>query len=277
MDRFPARKDNIFSIYRQASLWHLLGAILVVFYVNTYGIWTWVTQTTSRDVAQYLPFLLLAVTLVSFLGFLHKARSIRWQLLLAAIAIAIFALFLTDPDFPAKRIHVPQYFVLAIVIRYALSFDLPRDPWLAIATITLILLYGIHDELLQGFHPDRTFGLRDVMINILGGCSGSLFAAGLGLFIGPPTKSAPLLQNASLMTLSCIPIAAFLLVLPLEGYRGQTIPVWSTLPLLAAAVGTSLIIPGTVARSCAFRAFACVAFSLLLYPLASHVPPLQFH
>ena len=57
--------------------------------------------------------------------------------LIAAVALIAFGLLITDPAFPAKRIHVPQYLLLALVLLLALDgADVTRIRCIHAAEIT---------------------------------------------------------------------------------------------------------------------------------------------
>ncbi|MEX2616671.1 MAG: VanZ family protein [Alphaproteobacteria bacterium] len=278
MDRFTFGEEGLFSHRRAALAWHLLCVALVTAYASSFAVWSWLGQWVGRETAAYLPYLALAAVLLSILAAKFRKPVFDWRFFVLGAAVAIVALLSTDPEFPAKRIHVAQYLVLALLLYSALSRDLPRGRYLCLAAAVMGTLYGIHDELLQGFHPDRTFGVRDIGINILGAVSGALIA---GAFV-PPGKdpsgaSAAHPDRSGTIAILTIVAGAGLLVLPLEGYRDQFIPAWTALPLLAAGLCTALLAPASFAGSLSFRVFAFAAFSLLLYPLASHVPTLRFH
>ena len=161
---------------------------------------------------------------------------------------------------------------------HALSREFPRNRYLCVAAAVISALYGVHDEFLQGFHPDRTFGFRDIGINTLGAIAGALAAcAFVPSANGPPRAALPRLDRPGIIAILAIIAGAGFLVLPLEGYRDNFLPAWSTLPLLGAGLCAALLMPGHFARTLAFRVFAFIAFTLLLYPVASHVPTLRFH
>lgn len=278
MDRFTSGEEGLFSRRRAVLAWHLLCVALIIVYANSFAVWSWLGQSVGREAAAYLPYLALAAVLLSILAALFRKPAFDWRFFVLGAVVAIVALLSADPEFPAKRIHVAQYLVLALFLYQALSRDLPRGRYLCLAAAVMGALYGIHDELLQGFHPDRTFGVRDIGINILGAVSGALVAAAF-VPAGTLAASAPITRRDQSGTIAILTIiaGAGCLVLPLEGYRDQFIPAWSALPLLAAALCTALLLPANFAGSISFRVFAFSAFSLLLYPLASHVPTLRFH
>lgn len=200
-----------------------------------------------------------------------------WTYIVAGAAIALVGILATDPNFPAKRIHIPQYFILAFVVRRALSFDLPAR-WLFPGAVLLTTVLGVHDELIQGLLPTRTFGLRDIGVNFLGALSGGAVGAGLSLFSTPENKNAPIPDKRTLFGIVAVGLGLALMIAPLEYFRDVSIPVWTVLPLLAA--GFALCLLGwrdTFSRTRPFTFFILITMTLPLYLLLSHAHTINFH
>jgi len=261
-----------------ALAWYVLAALLVLVYVNTFPFWILLSAYAGPAPARLAPFAATAAALVLALVVARRRPDVLMAPLAAGCVIAVIALFLTDPNFPAKRIHVPQYLLLAIVVRRALSPDID-GPGLTVMTIVLTMLFGAHDELLQGLHANRSFGLRDLAINAAGGLAGALIGAGMRLFISPTVaKPDKGVDRATIAAAGIVFAAAILLLAPLEAFRDRTIPFWTMAPLLAAMVfWAGLASPGSGGRARPWRALATLAFTLLLYPLATHVTTRVFH
>jgi hypothetical protein len=277
MTRFQPVGEGISSPGRYPLAWHLLAPILVLAYVHTFSIWNWMTATVGASSAAWLPLVMTAAAVSVLLLLLRRHPILRWPRFAVGACVAAVAIFLSDPDFPAKRIHVLQYMLLAIILRRALAPDLRNDPELSVMSVAIASLYGLHDEFLQGFHLQRTFGLFDAVIDALGAIAGTIMASAAGLFQTRNRTAEVQLDNVTRAVLMLIAIAAALLVLPLESYRDQTIPTWTLLPLVASAVVAATLLPSKSARLPCVRAFIAVAITLALYPLASHVPTFRFH
>lgn len=263
MPRFASGRDDNEQPTIRALPWYGFAVILVAVYVNTYDIWRWLIANAGNSAASVSPFAITATALA--IAFLFARRGGSWPAFVLGAAIALGALFLTDPDYPAKRIHVPQYMLLSLVLRRALFHSATPEPALTGLSVAMAALLGIHDEFLQGFHPDRGFGLRDIGVNALGALSGGLLAKGR-LFV-KAKAAAPDTGKPFLVTVIAMGMAAMLLIAPMEAYRGQTIPIWTIMPLLAACCVWALL-PGR--RPLPWRIAGLLAASLVLYPLASH-------
>ena len=267
------------------GLLYPVAALLVVAYVNTFELWALLVRSIGPEQAALVPFATLAagLGLTGWWIILHRGTiRIRPVLLIMALALALLGLALTDPAYPAKRIHVPQYLLLALVLRRALS-DHVGGAALNAATIVVTLIFGIHDEMLQGLHPSRTYGLRDIVVNATAGASGALLAAGIGLWRGP---SGPLHLPVPIGAALAVQAAALIfLVMTLMSYVGVN-PVDAPPPALA---GAPLAI-GAIALMVLFRSgspspaarhirmvIAWTTLPLALYPVIPHVTPLVFH
>jgi hypothetical protein len=206
----------------------------------------------------------------------------RPVLLITALALAVLGLALTDPAYPAKRIHVPQYLLLALVLRRALS-DHVGGTVLNAATIAATLIFGIHDEMLQGLHPSRTYGLRDILVNGTGGASGALLAAGIGLWRGPsgpfhlPLRiGAALAAQAAALIFLVVTLMRYVAVNPIDAPP----TIWAGAPLtlgglaLMALSGSRSLSPD-VRHIC--LVIASITLPLAIYPVIPHVTPLVFH
>ena len=176
---------------------------------------------------------------------LARGRRPSWPPLLAGAVLTVAILALPDAQFPAKRIHVAEYLVMAVLVRHALC-EAVSGRALATLGVLITTLYGIHDEMLQGLAPDRSFGLRDILVDALSGLAGTLMLHGLRLFgretggrSGPPM---PARWPAALMTpgllLTGLGILLLLIALPAETDR--LLPLWPALPLLAGGFVWSL-------------------------------------
>ena len=79
---------------------------------------------------------------------------------------------------PNKYIHIPEYVLMTWILYQALASDYKgRGIFLLIFTCAAML--GIVDEILQGIHPQRTYGWKDMIIDTASGFIGVLMLVGL--------------------------------------------------------------------------------------------------
>jgi VanZ family protein len=84
---------------------------------------------------------------------------------------------------------VAEYIILSFLVRYALSYRL-EGLRLTLFTALVTALYGVHDEMLQGLHPLRYHGWRDIIVNSVAGLSGAMLGHGLVCFDAQGTEKS---------------------------------------------------------------------------------------
>ena len=258
----------------------VLAMFLTVAYVETFALWRWLGTLVSPAVASAVPFVATGLVLAAAvgMGLIIRRRNIRvqWGVVLLGVAIAVVSLFLSDPRFPAKRIHIVEYGVLAIVVRHAFSYRLDGTPLLW-ATVVVTVLLGCHEELLQGLHPLRTFGPGDIARNAAAALAGGLIGHGLCLFQKEARAREDVSPMLSLETVAVL-LGAGLLLLSLAAFRSDWIPWWTMAPLLAAGavwVRRFGAWTGGFLHPLALGFWLCQ--SMNLYPLIANVSPLVLH
>jgi hypothetical protein len=76
---------------------------------------------------------------------------------------------------PIEQFHFLQYGVLGILVFWALS-GRPYTLQFYLLAITLFLVVGYLDEIIQGFVPDRIYDLEDTYVDVLSGAMGFLLS-----------------------------------------------------------------------------------------------------
>lgn len=253
---------------------YALAGLLVGLFIQTFEAWRWVTAMAGPGPAVALAPSLLVALLLALAGWaaLGRRRPVEIWPVVAGSVLALIALWLCDPEFPAKRIHVAEYVLLSLVVRRGVALDV-RGGRLTVLTALITALFGFHDELAQGLHPDRSFALADVGVNALSALAGALIAQGLGMFAG----RRPVAAEAVPIVGSCaVAVGLAFLAVALSGYRDQPIPWWTMTPILAAG---ALWFSDNRASATLPAISVAVWLALLspLYPVLANVTPLVFH
>ncbi len=273
----------------------MLCCALVPFYVSLFPLWKYLSTLLGGRADQiftYLPLVLLILFLVSAaairLPSAQRSTPVAALPLAAGLVICLLSLLVPDPGFPVKRIHVAEYAALSLVARYAMSPWLSGRP-LLFYSVCLAAVLGIHDEFLQGLHPARTYGLRDMAVNALGSLGGGLIWHGLNLFSPGSTTididpaAEPVAEPVAgglidRLYLGWLAAATLMLAGPAYRFKGYPVALWTVLPLLAALVFYILYRPTFQDRS-SHGMFAltisCVA--LAAYPLLTALPGIVFY
>jgi hypothetical protein len=214
---------------RRIAAWHALAFALVLAFAHTFELWAWLVARLGQPAAA-VPLGLALALAFAFAGSLRARGDVEWRPLVLAAACALLGLLSTDPQFPAKRIHVPQYALLAAILRLALPDCAGWTRTLGAAF--LAALYGVHDEFVQGLMPTRSYGTADMVTNALGAFAGALALHDPREKARPRAEPGDLARTALLATLAGIVAVAFV------EYRGLALPLWpAVLCALALPLG----------------------------------------
>ncbi len=124
----------------------------------------------------YVAFLVTALGLAVYMIRRRPKTGIFGFLALAGLAVAYAYLLKHHCKFPAERLHLIEYGLLAYLLYRALRPDFTR----AVAYALSLLIssgFGFLDEIIQHVLPNRVFELRDVMTNLLASALGLLVVA----------------------------------------------------------------------------------------------------
>ena len=164
-----------------------------------------------------------------------------------------------------------------------LSFSLPRRVRTGRTLLFVFLataLYGVHDEFLQGLHPSRTFGLRDMFINLCGAGAGALTARAFSAAGAPAPQNSgdPAGMRPVALGLILLLVGVGLFAYARTGYRNDLLPYWTVLPVIAAALMLALALehlpsPGD---RLALRPLVGIGLLFAVYPLLINIVVLEF-
>ena len=126
-------------------------------------------------------FLACFLAIAPLIAVLSSALALTGALVAAVLRLCLLALLVSDMRYAVKRIHVVEYLFLSLVVRYGMSWKL-QEKNLLLFSFLATAVFGVHDELLQGIHPLRTYGLRDMAVNGISAAGGALIWHGADLF-----------------------------------------------------------------------------------------------
>ncbi len=161
----------ISSRTKNTALWCVISTYVLCL---PYAIWVFnaLIDRLSLPVARWVPVVVIALLIVCYFLFC------RWQrrgyhfitVIVPGALLALLALVLQSN--PIKHIHLPEYAFLGLLIW--LAQGRPKTILSYLSIWSTVVLLGIFDELHQGWHPERYFGWRDIVINGIGGLFGVL-------------------------------------------------------------------------------------------------------
>ncbi|HJM61560.1 MAG TPA: VanZ family protein [Alphaproteobacteria bacterium] len=227
---------------RREVAWAALATALTAAYSSAFTPWRWLSEQLSPPALEMLPpalaLLLFAIVIIHAAPRLRVSGGTTIAWLVTAATLALAGLLFADSAFPAKRVHVFQYALLALVVRRGLANRLDGVLLVAMSALVAALL-GVHDELIQGLRPERYFGLTDILVNTVsafaGGCLGAALS-GPGNSNNPPSPRAWLAVGLALAGLA-------VLLSGLTYAPAATLPVWAWLPALLCLASWPLLVP----------------------------------
>jgi VanZ family protein len=151
-------------VYTVALPW----VILVFNVINQYF--------SSEITANVSHFIMILLGVFFTIACVRKKKVPHCLKILAVSAFLVFFImnFETNPN---KYIHIPEYVLMTWILCQALAIDYKGSGiFLLIFTCTVML--GIVDEILQGIHPQRTYGWKDMIIDTVSGFIGVLMLVG---------------------------------------------------------------------------------------------------
>ena len=254
-----------------------LAAALMVIFMQTIGLWRWLTEELGKTGAMVVPFVVAVVVFGVALAIrLYTGRSLRprWSYLIVAAVVSTIALYIPDPQFPAKRIHVAEFLLLAFLIRRGFCRWTDGIPLITLTAICGIVL-GAHDELLQGLHPDRYFGHTDILVDGLAAIAGALAGHGLKLYDNIPRRKVDWI-SPPLWALVLVAAGFIAFLFPLPTFQELPLPLWTLVPLSITALmwyvldRTSRLIgdPASI--------IVWLVFLMISYPILTHMTSAVF-
>jgi len=152
----------------------------------------------------------------------------------ASIAAALIGLGSVDPAFPAKRIHVVEYFLLAGLVFTAFK-SAGHLAVRGLVALTVTAMLGGLDELLQGAIVQRTYGLADMLTNTLGALAGVMAVCGVRFYKGWNREDGRL-RLAGAGAPIALAVGYFMALAVLYPFRGLPFPLWGVLPVAGGLV-----------------------------------------
>lgn len=228
--------DNILGIKgkgkRRVCLW-LVVTLYTLLLPHVIVIYRVMVRNYSSKLAGSIPIFVLI-----FMGLVFLLISVRKKCWLKTILAAIPSLVIVcsiiklEPN-PNKHIHIIEYILMAWLLYHLFSIDY-KGAGIFILIFICASMLGIVDELQQGLHPGRYYGLSDMLINassafvgilsIIGLCNGE-DSGGFGWFNDFP-QSLPL-PIVILFNLAGVVISvAYLFKVQSEGIFTGIYPTW---------------------------------------------------
>lgn len=276
----PERTQRLFI-----TLLYLSCGLVVLLFANLYSLYSLLYALLGSSFIKNAPLILppaIIFALLIAIMMSGKTSSLRphYGWLVLGLGLCGLALMIPDPRLGVKRIHVTEYLLLSLLVRFTLSHHLSGSSLLFFSCLLTSVL-GIHDEFLQGLHPARTYGLKDMLVNAVAGAGGATLWHGLHFFQRDEKGDEVVFGKASFydqLFLFWLTISVLAMVVPISLYLHNQIPFWTMLPLVAAFVFWVCFVFGdTTNKSVGINIISCCCFLLLVYPVLVNGFQIPFH
>ena len=146
------------------AAWWVLVAGYTFILPDFYSIYRNIVTFFGQDAAGKVPIVIVAVLgIVYVIAVLVSQKSPRNLLFLVPCGV-IALLIMTLESNPNKHIHIPEYVLMTWLLYAALAKD-HKGSGLFFLIFILASLLGVVDELEQGIHLSRFYGLSDMLVN----------------------------------------------------------------------------------------------------------------
>jgi hypothetical protein len=137
-----------------------------------------IVKQFSPQMAGRVPlFIIIAFAAIYTIICIKKKRTARCPIVLAVSGIIV--IFVMNFEANAnKYIHIPEYVLMSWILYHALALDYKGSGILLLVFICAAML-GVVDEIMQGMHPQRTYGWTDMIIDAASSFIGCLSLMGL--------------------------------------------------------------------------------------------------
>jgi VanZ family protein len=136
-----------------------------------------ITRHFSAKTAGNVPLFIILLLAVVYIIACIKVKKVARGIIILAISAVIVSIIMTVEANPNKYIHIPEYVLMAWLLYQALAIDYKGRGILLLVFLCAAML-GVVDELLQGIHPQRTYGWKDMINNAASSLIGILTLMG---------------------------------------------------------------------------------------------------
>ena len=149
--------------YLKATRW-VLVALYTFILPDFYIIYRNIVTFFGQEAAGKVPIVIVAVLGIAYVVAILISQKSPKNLLFLVPCGVIALLIMTLVSNPNKHIHIPEYVLMTWLLYAVLSKDYDGKD-LFILIFILASLLGVVDELEQGIHPARFYGMSDMLVN----------------------------------------------------------------------------------------------------------------
>jgi len=132
----------------------------------------------SSTITARVPLLIIIFFAAAYTILCVKLKTTaRCLVVLGVSAFIVYGIMMVEPN-ANKYIHIPEYVLMTWLLHWALGADYKGSGIFLLIFICAVML-GFVDELMQGIHPERTYGWLDMIIDAASAFIGVLMLMGV--------------------------------------------------------------------------------------------------
>jgi hypothetical protein len=159
-DQIPKTKSRVLP---QFLLWGLI-ALYTFLIPDAIILYRFIETRFGSVITGKIPLFLVLLFGIAYVIYLRISNtSLKNLAYIIPCTIIVISIFVLESN-PNKRIHIPEYVLLSWLVYAALSRKYQGKGIFILIFICTAML-GVADELEQGIHPGRFYGLSDMMVN----------------------------------------------------------------------------------------------------------------
>jgi hypothetical protein len=143
--------------------WMLVAAYTFVL-PNVYLIYRNILESYGSEVVGKIPVILVAICAILYAAAVLISQKSLQNLLFLVPCAVIAVLIIKLVDNPNKHIHIPEYVLMTWLLFFVLFKD-HKGKGIFLLIFIYASLLGVVDELEQGIHPRRFYGVSDMIVN----------------------------------------------------------------------------------------------------------------
>lgn len=174
------KKNRLLKIFSPFFFW-CMAAVYTFVLPEAIILYTYIRENFGNVTAGRVPAVFVILFGIGYVGYLvFQKKNLKNLLFIIPCAIIVLIIFNVETN-PNKHIHIPEYAILSWLVYAALGSKYEGKGIYFLIFICTSML-GIVDELEQGIHPTRFFGLSDMLVNSSSALIGVFTILGLKKF-----------------------------------------------------------------------------------------------
>jgi VanZ family protein len=163
--------------HRRVLLWASVVAITLAL-PHVVVVFQMLSRHFPSEVVQRVPWIIVMILGVVYVVTARRTGYSKRFCGMLATSLLITLVLLPAQRNPNKVIHIPEYILMTWLLFQALSIDY-RGKGIYALTFICASMLGVLDELMQGAHPARFYGITDMGLNAAASIIGVLSLAGV--------------------------------------------------------------------------------------------------